>query len=204
MKVKAHQPHSWEEPSGRRSRQPDWLNNNGGTQSHCTKCGVTLHMDIQRVDLPSTYFTYVDALGRTFTSYVPLGCPAFLGDHAGTTMGNKERIRELDGRVEDVVAKTDNNQVNIEDHEQRLMQLEAENKRLKSRMDSAEADVGAVVLWLRQMVALHRAAGLPTTQVEVGGRQVALPGPVLDMIIEMGAVETPDGVEVFVPRDSST
>lgn len=172
--------HDWD------TRRPgaSWLNSNGGQEHNCLVCGVTLKQSTTRVDLPSKQYNYTDASGRSFTSAIPIGCPAFLGDHAGMSMANLERARKITQMVE----QTGNV---VENHEARLERLERENQELRNSLNATQSDIGTVVRWLGEMAALHRAAGLPTTQVVVAGRGTALlPEPVVDMILDLARIDT--------------
>ena len=181
--VEAGRDHSWEKPENKRG-QNDWLNDNGGTSPTCTDCGVQLiggnimadHAGfgddgkrLMQGKTSANLYTYIDAKNNRFTSMTPLGCPTFMLDHKGTTMGNKERVRQVDDRVDHVEDKID---------------------ALQEDMDSIKTNLSAMVQWLQEMVALHQQEKRPTVQVTIeGGTPVALPAPVAQMIVELGQVQ---------------
>lgn len=125
-------------------------------------------------------YTYEDAKGNTFVSQKELGCPVFILDHMGTTMENRSMLREHDDRL-DVTAD------HLDNHEDRLARLEAENQMLRDKLEE-RIDVTAVVDWLAELVAKAAAMKMQTVQVQVEGRTVAaLPPPIADLIIDVGA-----------------
>lgn len=215
--VEAGRPHQWTksaslDPYG----QPGWLNQGAGANPECGVCKVTLlsgninadhagfsdqvaaRPDFQRAMANATgSFIYQDAKGKTFESQVPLGCPVFVGDEIGTTMANKERYRQVDDRVDGVEDRVDDVTEVAVSNEDRITRLEMENRELRSRVDSAQGDVTAVVQWLAEMVALHTASNRESVQVHVEGRGVAaLPPPVAELILDLGAL--PQRVQVPV------
>lgn len=186
--VEADRPHQWGSSTG----QPDWLNGDSGRT--CRVCGVQERSDVILADHAGfgddgksfgdannrvATITYTDAKGNTFTSQKPLGCPVFILDHMGTTMENRGMLREHDDRLDGVAD-------HLDDHEDRLARLEAENEVLRSKLEE-RIDVTAVVEWLSDMVAQAAALKLQTVQVQIEGRPVAaLPPPLANLIIDVG------------------
>lgn len=183
--VEAGRPHQWGSARRGPGSQPAWVDDlSGGNRKVCRVCGVTEvkggvnadhagfdPLDKERLMKGRTavsIYTYWDAKNNRFESQVPLGCPTFMLDHKGLTMENKERVRRVDDRVDGVEDRID---------------------LLESRVDEAQADIKAVVDWLREMVELHAAQGQDTVQVSIEGQDtVALPAPVAQMIIDIGQV----------------
>lgn len=188
--VESGRAHSWGDLG---SGQPAWLNNNGKTEKHCSVCGVTELGSFVMADhagSQSPLYTYRDVKGNQMTSLIPLGCPTFMVDHKGFTMENRERVRQVDDRVDGVGYR-------VSDVEARMERLEAENAELKAQVGSNVADIGAVVDWLSEMVALHQQSQLETVEVQVAGRVAALPAPVADMILNLGAVTEREKVPAY-------
>jgi hypothetical protein len=122
---------------------------------------------------------YEDAKGHVIISQRPLGCPVFILDHMGATMENRGMLREHDDRL-DMTADS------IDNHEERLARLEAENQVLRAKLEE-RIDVTAMVEWLAEMVAQAAALKMQTVQVQVEGRPVAaLPPPIANLIIDVG------------------
>lgn len=190
--VEANRPHQW--TSGTARGQPDWLQAGDGGGRQCRVCGVTERSNLiladhagfgddgkQLGDAGNRVQTYIyeDAKGNTFASQRPLGCPVFILDHMGTTMENRGFIREHDDRLDVVDDHLDN-------HEDRLARLEAENLVLRAKLEE-RIDVTAMVDWLAEMVAQAAALKMQTVQVQVEGRPVAaLPPPIANLIIDVG------------------
>lgn len=211
--VEAGRPHQWNDatPKG----QPSWLNADNGRRA-CKVCGVEEippggfvmadHAGMGQDPVAQQasngkrmveMYTYIDAKGNQFTSMTPLGCPTFMLDHKGMTMENRERIRQVDDRVDRTEDRVDDVAALALSHDDRLAQLERENAELRTRVDAAQADIGAVVSWLRDMAALHAAQQREMVMVQVEGRDpVALPPPVADLILDLGSVKQKEPVPV--------
>lgn len=195
-RVEANKPHQWGSAAGSPRGQPSWMNQINGHGRVCRVCGVEevsghiladhsgfgsegdkLGDKNNRVQL----YTYRDAKNHTFTSKKPLGCPVFILDHMGTTMENREMLREVDDRV-------DHTDDRVDSVEARLERLEAENAVLRAKLEE-RVDVGAMVEWLASMVGLHAAQNMEMVDVMVEGRKVAaLPPPVANLIIDVGVL----------------
>ena len=205
--VEANRPHQWGTAS---KGQPDWLSaldNGGGRQ--CRVCGVTERTNVILADHAGfgddgknlgdvnnrvKTVTYTDAKGNTFSSQKPLGCPVFILDHLGTTMENRSMIREVDDRID----RTDDV---VDNHEERLARLEAENITLRAKLEE-RIDVTAMVEWLADMVAQAAALKLQTIPVQIAGRTVAaLPPPIANLIIDVGNLVQERELEL-VPLDN--
>lgn len=194
--VEANRPHQF---GGGLRGQPDWLNTGSGGGRVCQVCGVeeippggVILADhagfgdegrrLMKGKRAVQMWTYIDAKGHKFTSKKRLGCPTFVLDHMGTTMENREMIREVDDRVD----RTDDRVDSIED---RIAALEAENAALREKV-GRPIDVTQMVDFLSDMVALAAARKLGLTRVQLeDGRVAQLPEPVADMIFDIGAVQ---------------
>lgn len=126
-------------------------------------------------------YHYRDAQNKTMSSLIPLTCPAFVGDVAGTVGETKERLRNVTGRVGSVEGR-------VESVEDRVARLEEENVSLREQVNSDRADVMALVNWLGQMVKEHSQRGLPSVVMTVEGEQYQLPPPVANVIRTLGSV----------------
>lgn len=143
---------------------------------------------------------YEDAKGRTFTSAKRLGCPAFFVDEMGAIRENREMLREVDDRVDYTDDRVDDVEERVESIEERMARLEAENIEMRAKLEE-RTDVTALVDWLSDMVALAAAQKLATVQVQIEGRPVAaLPPPVADLIINLGAVSEKELVPRVLPE----
>jgi len=195
-------PHSWESPEGRLQTAQDWLNQTDGLT--CTKCGVTYRQNSKNLSMPSNQHTYTDAVGRTWTSRVPIGCPAFLGDVGGTAMTTHQQVKGLTSDVKDLSVTSEELRMDVVDHESRLVSVEAEQARLREQLEATQRGVGALIAWMGELVSAHRALGLPTRRVDVGGETALLPEPLVDLILDLGRVER-DGVPVYaIPDEESS
>jgi hypothetical protein len=133
--------------------------------------------------------SYVDAKGRVFQTTKELGCPMLLLDEFGAIRENRQMVREVDDRVDYVDDRVDDVVDRTDTIEDRVIELERQNAELRARLDQP-IDVTAMVEWLAQMVALSAAQKLETVEVQIGGRRVAaLPPPVVDLILDVGAIE---------------
>lgn len=170
-------PHDFSSPSN----QPNWLNDNGGQTRTCRVCGVTERRDLVRVDRKGMNYHYVDAMGLTITSLVPLSCPTFIGDTNGTLAETKGRVRKHDVQLETVDARLD--------------RLEADNIYLRSVLETKiELDLNGLVAWLAQMSQLSAQAQLPTTPIEITGLSYEVPVPIAELVQGVGVtiVVTPE------------
>jgi hypothetical protein len=171
--------------------QPDWLNDNGGTNRTCRVCGVSVRTDLIRPDRKGMKYHYVDAYGIAMTSMVELFCPTFLGDVPGAVGEAKQRIRHLDVQMETV--------------DDRLDRIEADNRYLREQLEAKiQLDVTSLVEWLGQMAKMAAEARLPTTQVTVAGLGLEIPSPIADLVKGVGEAvvidvafedDDPDGEE---------
>lgn len=163
----------------------------GSTDKVCSVCGVTELLGLTRADMedPSGMVTgkkvrmyhYRDAQNKTMSSLIPLACPAFVGDIAGTLGETKQRLRTVTGRVGSVEGR-------VESVEDRVARLEEENVNLRQQVNSDRADVIALVNWLGQMVREHSQRGLPSVEMTVEGERYQLPPPVANVIRTLGSV----------------
>jgi len=212
--VEAGRPHEWgtKTPKG----QPDWLNGGDNNRRQCMVCGVEEippggfimadHAGMGQDPVAQKaksgkrmveMYTYIDAKGQQFTSMTPLGCPTFMLDHKGMTMENRERIRQVDDRVDRTEDRVDDVSALALSHDDRISLLERENAELRTRVDAAQADITAVVNWLKDMAAIHAAQQRDVVMVQVEGKEpVALPPPVAELILDLGAVRVKEPVLV--------
>lgn len=190
-------PHSWELPANAKRVQSDWLNQSDGPT--CTKCGVTLRQNVVNLSHTTKQYNYIDAAGKSWTSTIPIGCPAFMGDAGGAAMSGHQRIRDLKEEVAEVSDETSFLRQNVSEHESRLDAVEAEQARQKEQLEATQRGVGAMIAWMGELVAAHRALGLPTKTVTVGGEVAMLPEPLADLILDLGRVDLPGATVYALP-----
>ncbi len=181
--------------------QSDWLNQMDGPT--CTKCGVTLRRNVVNLSHTTKQYNYIDAAGKSWTSTIQIGCPAFMGDAGGAAMSGHQRIRDLKEDVAEISSETSSLRQGVSEHDTRLEVIEAEQARLKDQLEATQRGVGAMIAWMGELVAAHRALGLPTKTVMVGGETALLPGPLADLILDLGRVER-EGVPLYALPDGES
>ena len=182
-------------------KQHTWMDvgawESSGPRRGCAVCGIEeIGGGIIRADMEGTapngkkakLFHYRDASGKTLSTFIPLTCPAYLGDVNGAVVESKQRIRNVTGRMGNV-------EVKVESVEERVSRLEEENEALKARVSANQMEVQDFIQWLGEMVRQHATTGLPAVSVEVHGKGYLLPPPVARVITSIGVV-TEQGEEL--------
>lgn len=207
--------HEWGNAPGQ-NNQPSWLNDEAEGRQTCRNCGIErkignarsinadhagfgddgIHMLKGTGKVVAQIYWYTDAKGRSFQTTKELGCPMLLLDEMGAIRENRQMVREVDDRVD----YTDDR---VDDVEERLARLEAENVAMKARLEE-RMDVTSMVEWLAEMVAIAAANKLATVNVQIEGRPAAaLPEPVANLIIDVGALDQRERVPIHRGSDSS-